>query len=1102
MEKRLRLLLESGKITYQWVWVILTLPGLFLGPESKSQALITNLNLSSLVTAIDHTNLFDVEVTGRVLDANREPIPGATVSVPGTAIGTATDLDGRYALTVPEGATLVFSFIGFESQSIAVGDQSVIDVILAEDISSLEEVIVVGYGVQKKMNLTGSVDQVTSEALEGRNVGNLTQSLQGLMPNVNITPLDGKPIQSPAINIRGTGSIGQGGNALVLIDGVEGDPSMVNPNDVESVSVLKDAASAAIYGARGVFGVVLITTKTPKKDVVSVTYSGNYGIKSPVVRPDFVTDGYIFAKMFNDIFFARDGLYPQNINKTQTFSQEYLAELERRSEDPSLPKTDLDEFGNYVYYHNTDWYGHLLKSNFSSTEHNVSVSGGTQKSSFMLSGRYSDQGGLFRYSTDEFKMYNLRARGSIEVAPWLQINNNFDYSTRFYFNPLNTGEGSSVFRNIADEGHPTSPLLNPDGTLSYASAYTVGDFYLGNNGSHLDRTVIRNTSGFEANFLENKLRVIGNFNFQNINSDELRIRTPIPYSPAPGVIEYIGTTRNDIQNTLDRTNFVTANLYSEYETNFTEKNYFKAMVGYNYEQSTFQRHQYSRNELLFPTVKDVNLAVGDNVLASGGYDKWRIAGGFFRFNYIFDDRYLVEVNGRYDGSSKFPAGESFAFFPSVSAAWRISEEQFWPISDQVISDLKFRGSYGSLGNANIRPYTFQEQFSIGTGIILAGARPRTTSMPAVLPDGLTWETATTRNIGLDLSMIKGKLNLTGDAYIRHTSDMYTIGMTLPATFGTTSPRGNYADMETKGWEMILSWQDMFNVADRPFTYNIRLNMADWKAEVTRYNNPDKFLNDYYAGMTVGEVWGFVTEGFFTSEEDVLNHANQQSRFTPRIGTYQPGDIKFQDLNNDGIIDFGRNTVEDPGDRRIIGNESPRYTYGMNLNFQWNNIFLSGFLQGVGRQQWYPHQETANFWGQYNRPYGDIPSWHLNEGMIWSEENPDSFLPRYVTRGGTGGLLRQVQSKYLMDASYIRLRNVQLGYNLPINIINRVSVSAARVFVSGENLWTWSPLYKVVSNIDVENAVAPSDQMYTSGNSGDGYNYPMLKSVTIGLNVTF
>jgi TonB-linked SusC/RagA family outer membrane protein len=1047
----------------------------------------------------------EVTISGRVTDSETgEGLPGVNVIVDGTTVGTTTNVDGNYQVQVPATATsLRYSYVGYVIQVIPIEGRSEINISLVPSYRELEEIVVVGYGTQRRINLTGAVDQVTGEALEGRNVGNITQGLQGVLPNVNIRPLDGKPIESPSINIRGVGSIGQGGNALILIDGMEGDPSMLNPNDIETISVLKDAASAAIYGARGVFGVVLITTKSPQTDVISVEYSANYGIKSPIIRPNFDTDGYRFANMFNQIFFDRDGLYPRQINKTQLFSQEYLAELKRRSEDPSLPKTDLDDQGRYVYYHNTDWYGLLYKDNFGSTEHNLSVSGGTDKTRFMVSGRYAGQDGLYRYSSDNYNMYNLRARGSVDVFPWLQIENNFDYSDRFYFNPLNTGEGTSLQRNIADEGHPTAPMLNPDGTLSYSAAYTVGDMYLGYNGSHLDRSVIRNSTGFNTRFLDERFRVIGNLSFQNTNSDELRIRTPVPYSPAPGVIEYVGTNNNDIRNTLDRTNFLATNLYSEFEDYFSEVHYFKAMVGFNYEESTWQRHRYSRNQVLFPTLRDVNLAVGENVLASGGYDRWRIAGGFFRLNYIYGNRYLVEFNGRYDGSSKFPTDEMYAFFPSVSAAWRISEEAFWPVPFEIVSDLKLRASYGSLGNANISPYLFHEQFNLGTSIILDGIRPSLTNMPAVLPDGLTWETSTTRNIGLDLAMINNKLQFTGDAYIRKTTDMYTIGMTLPATFGTSSPRGNYADMETRGWELMLSWRDQFTLAAKPFGYNIRLSLSDWQAEILRYNNPDRFLNDYYEGMRVGEVWGYVTEGFFTSEQDVANHANQRAQFPPFRGEYMPGDIKLRDLNGDGFINPGRNTVDDPGDRQIIGNLTPRYTFGINLGSSWNNISFSAFFQGVGKQDWYPHLEAANFWGQYNRPYADIPKWHLNEGIIWSESNPDSFLPRYIARGGTGALLRQTQTKYLMNAAYIRLRNIQLGYDLPLTLISRAGMSAARVFVSGESLWTWSPLYRIVEKqIDVENATAPSDQMYTSGNSGDGYNYPMLKSVTFGLNVRF
>ena len=1044
-------------------------------------------------------------VTGRVTDyQTNEGLPGVNVIIVGTTTGTVTDIDGNYEISVTSpDEVLMFSYVGYDQLRIPVENRSNIDVVIRPSFSQLEEIVVVGYGTQRRVNLTGAVDQVTGEAMEGRQRGNLTQTLQGVMPNVNIRPLDGKPVESPTINIRGIGSIGQGGNALILIDGIEGDPSMLNPNDIETISVLKDAASAAIYGARGVFGVVLITTKAPQDDAITVEYSGNYSIQSPVVRPDFDYDGYRFANMFNEIFYNRNALYPRQINKTQLFSQEYLAELKRRSEDPSLPKTDLDDQGRYVYYHSTDWYSELYKDHVNATEHSINVSGGTDRSRFLISGRYSGSDGLYRYSSDVYNMYNLRARGSIDVTPWLQIENNFDYSVRDYFNPLNTGEGSSLQRNIADEGHPTAPLLNPDGTLSFSAAYTVGDNYLGYNGSYLDRSVLRNTTGFNTRFYDNTLRVIGNFSFQQTINEHERIRTPTPYSPAPGVIEYVGHRRDDYQHTTDVSDYIATNLYSEYENFFNEVHYFKAMVGVNYEESEWERHRYERNQLLFPTARNVNLAVGDNVIATGGFNRWRIFGGFFRLNYIYDERYLLELNGRYDGSSKFPTDEMYAFFPSISGAWRISNESFWPVPYEIVSNFQLRGSYGSLGNANISPYMFQEQFSIGTGILIDGSRPRQTSMPAVLPDGLTWETSTTRNFGLDLGLINNKLTFTGDAYVRHTTDMYTIGMTLPAVFGTGSPRGNYADMETRGWEMALAWRDQFNLANRTFNYNIRLNLSDWKAHVLRYNNPDKFLNDYYEGMRVGEVWGFVTEGFFTSHDDVANHADQQSRFAPRTGTYMPGDIKLKDLNNDGVINFGDNTVDNPGDRKVIGNLTPRYTFGANLGAQWNNIFFSAFIQGVGRQDWYPHQEAVNFWGQYNRPYGDIPRWHLNEGMIWSEENPDSFLPRYVSRGGTGGLLRQTQTKYLMNAAYIRLRNVQLGYDLPINLVSRMGMSSARIYVSGESLWTWSPLYRTVKNhIDVENATAPSDQMYTSGNSGDGYNYPMLKNVTVGINVRF
>jgi hypothetical protein len=332
--------------------------------------------------------------------------------------------------------------------------------------------------------------------------------------------------------------------------------------------------------------------------------------------------------------------------------------------------------------------------------------------------------------------------------------------------------------------------------------------------------------------------------------------------------------------------------------------------------------------------------------------------------------------------------------------------------------------------------------------------------------------------------------------------MFTIGMTLPAVFGATAPKGNYADMETKGWELALTWRDKFSVSSKPFNYNVRFILADNKSVITRYNNPEKNLDDYYEGMVVGEIWGYTNEGFFVDQADIDNHADQSRFKATNAGIYYPGDIKLKDLNDDGKINPGTNRVDNPGDRKIIGNESPRFTYGTNIGADWNGFFLSAFFQGVLKQDWWPNSESAPFWGQYNRPYNYLPRWHLDNH--WTPENPDAYMPRYVGRvaNRSGGILRNnPQTDYLQNIAYIRLKNFQFGYNLPANIISKIGAENLRVYCSGENLWTWSSLYKITRDIDVENT-GPSDLKLSDGGAGDGYNYPMLKSLSFGLSVTF
>lgn len=1043
-----------------------------------------------------------MNVSGIVTDEEGESLPGVNILVKGTIVGTTTDVEGRYSLNVSTTSTLQFSYIGYKTVDIVVDDRTVIDVRLALDSKTLEEVVVVGYGTQKKINMTGAVDQVEGHIFDNRPVPNLSHGLQGVIPNLNINIEDGKPLQSPTYNVRGITSIGQGGNALVLIDGVEGDPGLINPRDVMSVSVLKDAASAAIYGARGAFGVVLITTKTPEKGRITVDYSGNYSIKRPTTVPDLVTDGYLWASMFNEAWTAWNDYSqtPQNVNKTMKFSAEYLAELKRRSEDPSLPKVDIAPNGEYVYYSNTDWYAELYKKQLSAMEHNLSLSGSTDKASFQITGRYFDQDGLFRYNSDDYKMVNFRARGSIKLNRWLQVENNLQYSDMSYHNPLNVGEGGGIWRNIADEGHAMAPMFNPDGTLTYPAAYTVGDFWYGKNGIDMRERVLRNTTAFDAEVLRDRISVKGNLTIQNAGNHQKTIRVPVPYSRRPGVIEYVGNNTNDIKDVRNETQYLATNLYAEYENTFTTRHYIKALAGYNYEQSTFQSLSAQRNGLIYENAKDINLALGQSIATAGGWERWNILGGFFRLNYIYDERYLLEVNGRYDGSSKFPANERYAFFPSFSAGWRISNESFWNVPETWISDLKLRASYGSLGNGSIASYAFQEKFSVQqSNLILNGVRPQYTSQPGVLPAGLTWETSTTQNIGLDIGMASGKLSLIADAYIRETTDMFTIGMTLPAVFGTSVPKGNYADLRSTGWEVVLDWQDDLTLASRPLNYSLRFTVADSHAEILKFNNPDKKLGDYYVGQRVGEIWGYTTDGFFTSQEDIDNHADQSLIKASNTGQLLPGDIKFRDLNGDGIINNGSNTVSDPGDMSIIGNSTPRYSYGFMLGVSWSNFFVSSFFQGVGRQDWWPGGEADAFWGPYNRPYNDMPSSMVDE--IWTENNPDSYFPRLrgYTALGSGRELSVRQTKYLQNIAYIRLKNIQVGYNFPSSVLEKVKINQARIYLSGENLWSWSPLYKVTRDLDV-GSTGPSDKVLTSGTSGNGNNYPILKSFTVGLSV--
>ena len=1062
-------------------------------------------------------------VSGTVTDASQLPMVGVSVTVDGTDDGTITGVNGEYSITVPKNGSITFSFIGYKSQTIAVGTRTTVNVQMAEDNTTLDEVVVVGYGTQKKANLTGAVEQITSEVFEGRPVANTTQMLQGAVPNLNLQMTDGKPMRTATYNVRGTTSIGQGGSALVLIDGVEGDPALLNPDDIESVSVLKDAASASIYGSRAPYGVVLITTKSAKKGKTQVNYSATFSWQMPTNTFDYVDDGYEFANYFAIARWNGSGNYSANINKTQQFTTAWLAEYKKRHDAGNFGTVVSDGSwgttkGRYVYFHEgTNYYKELYKDYTFAHTHNLSLQGSEGKFDYYISGRYHNSNGLFdMQDSDDYTALNTRVKVGYQVTDWLKITNNFDISSTKYENPMTHSEGSgNVYRNIADEGHTSSPIFNPDGTMTYSAVYSVGDLLYGKSRKTYVSDQYKNTIALNAKFFDNTLRFNGDFTYQDRRKFQQNKWVRSPYSKTEGVIEYIQdpTTTNELKEYRSYTKYLAANAFAEYENTFG-KHYVKGLVGYNYEQSSYDQSAVMNKGLLTDDVENMQLTTGtDTRTIEGSWTKWRNVGAFFRVNYSFDDRYLLEVNGRYDGSSKFKSGSRWAFFPSVSAGWRVTEEPWFNVDPEWVSNIKVRASYGELGNSNIGAYSFDEKFSISTGRWFNGTQVRTTGIPAPIPDNLTWETSKTLDIGVDLNFFRDRLAISADWYQRQTVDMYIPGTKLPDVYGATSPNGNFGEMTTSGFELSVSWRDKFQMAGKPFNYSIKATLADYKSTIDKYHNENKTIGtnatpSYYEGMTVGELWGWTINGLFQTQEEVdaaeagakaagqkyyNNIFKQWSSWGER-----PGTAKVEDLNGNGYIDRGKGTVDDPGDRRIIGNKEPRYIYSFNLSADWNGIFVSAFFQGVGKQDWYPSTEAGALWGMYNRPYAKMPGWMV--GNMWTEETPDAYMPLLAGYDPLFYNAAGTNTRYMQDVSYIRLKNLQVGYNLPTKWISKIGLKKAAIYFSGENLWTWSPMYKMTRNLDVTANIYGKDQ--EMGSSGDGYNYPSLKSYSIGLNLTF
>lgn len=951
-------------------------------------------------------------ITGRVIDTAGDPVMGATVRVKEDGSGAITDVDGNFTVNANIGGQLEISFIGMVSQSIIIKSQSPLNITLLEDSKTLDEVVVVGYGTQKKANLTGAVASVSSDVLASRPITNISQGLQGMIGNLNITANNGAPGKGYGFNIRGTTTINSGG-PLVLVDGVQMDPNLINPADVESVSVLKDAASASIYGTRAAYGVVLITTRKGTDEKPKISLSTNWAWSSPTRRPEYM-DSWTFANFHNQT--------NRNSGGGDYYDKNYMDHIYAYYTDPkhNLPVfIDPSNPNKYLYCGNTDWIDETTKDNALMQQYTLSVNGKSNATSYYGSVGFMDQEGTLKHYDDRYKRFNMNLNITTDVRKWLQLQLKTTYNHTYRNAPFganNDEEEKAMDAAFYGADHrPFMPVYHPDGNFSGQGSWTNMVATQSISGSRKQKqNDLWLTGGMKITPLEGLvLNVDYTFNMYSINK-KYHGKEILEHTANPNIVTvFPHITPSSVQYTNDDDYYHSFNAFGDYTKSFGKHN-MKLLAGYNYENKTKRWFNAKRQNLISNDLPALGQAYGEKYNGSGE-SAWATMGYFARINYNYDERYLLELNGRYDGSSKFPKDDRFVFFPSVSAAWRISNEKFFEPAKKILDELKFRVSYGSLGNQSVGgdyPYIATMKTNGEMNYLIDGKKTASVSPGGLVSPFLTWETVTQIDFGLDFVMLNNRLFGTFDWYRRNTYDMVTSGTPLPAVLGTGAPQANTADLKTIGWELSLGWRDRIG---KDFSYNINLTLSDYQAEITKFNNPqkllmqdDKYLN--YKGRKMGEIWGFVTEGIFQSEEEVKAHADQSEIYG---GTWKPGDVKYKDLDGDKKINKGKNTADDPGDQKVIGNSEPRYAYGIRGGLQWRDIDFDFFFQGIGKRDLI--LGGNQFWGFGNEWH--VPFKHALDS--WTEDNRNAYFPRSTYDNVTGN--RQTQTRYLQDGSYLRLK---------------------------------------------------------------------------------
>jgi TonB-linked SusC/RagA family outer membrane protein len=1061
-------------------------------------------------------------VSGTVTDDNGEPVIGASVMERGTTRGTSTDIDGKFSLRVGDDATLTISYVGLKSQQVKA--QNGMKVTLKSDNALLDEVVVVGYGQQKKVNLTGAVSTVdVSKTLEARPQQDVSKALQGAVPGLQVISSQGGINVEPTLKIRGMGTLSNGtaSDPLIIVDGVEmSDISYLNPNDIANISVLKDAASTSIYGTKAAFGVVLITTKTGKVgDKVQVTYTDNFAWDHATFLPNYpdVPSQIVALSQANKRAGAKNELFGMDLDKMLPYAQAWeeqngwkkagYREMRKWQSDSDVGDYLCNDSGTgCLYYADWDVKNIMFKSASPSMSHQLSIQGSTGKTTYYMSVGYNQKEGQLKFNTDKLQRYNATINLSTNVTSWLQLGGRFFYSDKIYKTPETRRDTYQYLWRWGSFFSPYGTINGYDGKNDIA--------YLKQAGTERNENSYTRLTGFLKANITKDITLNADYTWSVDNGSQ-----HAPYVPLEGYNSwgldsnpsYFSTTSFDDESNTRSTQW-DLNVYANYEHTFLNAHHVNVMLGANAEESEYKYVYAEKKGYLDKNMQEINLTSEDANLIDGNHSHAGSCGYFGRINYDYNGIYLLELNGRYDGSSKFPENDRWAFFKSGSIGYRFSQEKYFEPARQYVSNGKFRASYGEIGNQAVGSDMFISTIASGNAnwVTTDGTRTIYYGMPSLVSSTLKWERIRTLDLGLDLAFLNDRFTLGFDWFQRDNKDMLAPSKVLPATLGDDAPYVNAGTLRTTGWELNLGWNQKFGEFNTYVTFNI----SDAKTKVKDWSNDSRLLNTYYSGQNYGDIWGFETDRYFTTDDfnadgsykdGVASQKGlQQGKFV-----YGPGDIKFKDLNGDGVIDAGKGTQEDHGDLKVIGNSLPRYEYSFHIGGSWRGIDLDAFFQGVGKRKvWTQSAFVMPMMRGTDAIYDNQTSYCSYDYTNGTYDIDQSYdYPRmYGGNGGYGTISSSVvsrgcnnfypQSRYIVNMSYLRFKNLTVGYTLPKEITQKAQIEKVRIYFSGQNICLLHNGNKY--NIDPE--INTGSGNYANGVWGR--IAPITKSYSFGLQVTF